>query len=115
MSYNGVDILVSTPERAFMEALYLSPTYYSLMDIYYVMEMLTTLRPKMIQQLLESCSSVKVKRPFLYMAEKANHQWFRALKISEIDLGDGKRSLSKGGVYDSKYRITIPVELKDYE
>lgn len=113
--YNEVDILVSTPERAFMEALYLSPTYYSLMDIYYVMEMLTTLRPKIVQQLLMSCSSVKVKRLFLYMAEKANHQWFRALKISEVDLGEGKRSLTKGGVYDSKYRITIPAELKDYE
>lgn len=115
MAYNGIDILVSKPERAFMEALYLSPTYYSIMDIYYVMEMLTTLRPKIVQQLLVSCSSVKVKRLFLYMAEKANHQWFRALKIPEIDMGDGKRSLSKGGVYDSKYRITIPIELKDYE
>lgn len=115
LAVNGIDILVSTPERAFLEALYLSPTYYSFMDIYYVMEMLTTLRPRMVQQLLECCSSVKVKRLFLYMAEKANQQWFRALQIAEIDLGEGKRSLSKGGVYDSKYKITIPVELKNYE
>lgn len=115
MEDNGVELLVSTPERAFMEALYLTPTYFSLLDIYYVMEMLTTLRPKLVQQLLESCSSVKVKRLFLYMAEKANHKWFRALDASKIDMGEGKRSLSKGGVYNIKYRITIPAELDSYE
>lgn len=115
MEVNGVQLLVSSPERAFMESLYLSPTYFSLMDIYYVMEMLTTLRPKMVQQLLENCSSVKVKRLFMYMAEKANHQWFRAIESSKIDFGKGVRSLSKGGVYNSKCKITIPAELDSYE
>lgn len=115
MNTGGVDLLVSSPERAFLECLYLAPKYYSVMDIYYVMEMLTTLRPKLLQQLLELCTSVKVKRLFLYMAEKANHQWFRALNVSDINMGEGKRAFAKNGVYDSKYLITIPKELHDYE
>ncbi|MFR9534110.1 MAG: type IV toxin-antitoxin system AbiEi family antitoxin domain-containing protein, partial [Rikenellaceae bacterium] len=77
--------------------------------------MLTTLRPKLLQQLLELCSSVKVKRLFLYMAEKSGHSWFRSLDLDKIDLGSGKRMIEKNGVYNSKYMITLPNELVDYE
>lgn len=115
MEVNGVEILISSPERGFMECLLLAPTYYSIMDIYYVMEMLTTLRPKLVQQLLERCTSVKVKRLFLYMAEKSKHQWFHRINLSTIELGEGKRSIVKSGVYDSKYKITVPKELENYE
>lgn len=115
MNIGGVDLLVSSPERAFLECLYLAPKYYSIMDIYYVMEMLTALRPELLQQLLEICTSVKVKRLFLYMAGKANYQWFRALSMSNVNMGEGKRAFTKNGVYDSKYLITIPKELHDYE
>lgn len=116
MTINGdIKLLVSSPERAFMECLHLSPNYYSLMDTYYVMETLSSLRPKLIESLLDRCSSVKVKRLFLFMAEKSNHPWFSLFNVSAIDLGKGKRSIVKGGVYDSKYKITIPYELKIYE
>ena len=32
--------------------------------------------------------------------------------LDKIDLGSGKRVIAKGGVYDKKYQITIPAELK---
>lgn len=112
---NGVELLISSPERAFMECLHLVPSNCSLMDIYYVMEMLTTLRPKLVQQLLEICTSIKVKRLFLYMAEKSNHQWFSLINLSNIDLGEGKRSIVKNGVYNNKFGITISKELDEYE
>jgi len=115
MEVNGVGLFVSSPERAFMECLHLVSTYYSMMDTYYVMEMLTTLRPKLVQQLLEVCTSVKVKRLFLYMAEKSKHPWFHAINLSKVDLGEGKRSIVKNGVYNNKYGITISKELDDYE
>ena len=79
-----------------MECLHLAPQYYDITDLYYVMEMLSILPPKNVQRLLEGCRSVKVKRLFLFMAEKARHAWF-----------------DKGGVYDKKYQITIPAELKN--
>ena len=111
----GHNLLMSGPERAFMECLHLAPSNYSLMDVYYIMEMLTTLRPKLVQQLLEECSSVKVKRLFMYMAEKSGHQWFKALNISKIDLGKGDRLITHGGKYVGKYGIIIPSELAEYE
>ncbi|MBO8428880.1 MAG: type IV toxin-antitoxin system AbiEi family antitoxin [Bacteroidetes bacterium] len=112
---DGYDLLISSPERAIMECLNMTPVQYSLMDTYYMMEMLTTLRPKLIQQLLEACSSVKVKRLFLYMSEKSGHQWFNALNTDTIDLGSGQRLLTPGGRYISRYQMTISQELADYE
>ena len=47
------------------------------------------------------------------MAEKALHAWFEALDLDRIDLGSGKRVITKGGVYDKKHQITIPAELKN--
>ena len=98
-----------------MECLHLYPEYFSLLDSYYVMEMMTTLRPALVQQLLEECSSIKVKRLFLYMAEKAGHNWFSALNLSKLDLGKGIRNISATGRYDNNYQIIIPTELADYE
>lgn len=76
------------------------------------MENLNSLRPDMVQLLLEQCTSVKVKRLFMYMAEKAGHAWFQYIKTDNIDYGDGKRSIVKNGVYIPKYQITVPKELE---
>lgn len=111
---DGHPLLVSSPERAILECLNRPYVTQTLMDTYYIMEMLTTLRPKLVQQLLEQCSSVKVKRLFLYMAEKANHPWFKAIDISQVDLGSGRRMISARGKYVSKYNITIPTEVYNY-
>ena len=115
MEYNGRQLTVAAPERAIMECLLLSPGQYNLMDTYYLMEMLTSLRFGLVQRLLENCTSVKVKRIFLYMAEKAGHRWFAKLDLSKISLGSGTRSYSKGGVKNAKYDIVIPKELAEYE
>jgi len=115
MMQGAFEILVSTPERAFMECLNLSPRQYNLMDLYYVMEQLTALRPGMVQALLELITSVKMKRLFLYMADKAGHNWFSDLNLQNVDTGSGKREIVPNGVYDNKYQIVIPEELKSYE
>ena len=112
-SYTGItsmlqgafEILTSTPERAFMECLNLVPKHYNLMDLYYIMEQLTALHPSMVQVVLEKNTSVKMKRLFLYMAEKAGHAWFSELDLTKIDTGSGKREIVANGVYDSKYKI----------
>lgn len=115
MDYQGQALTVSSPERAIMECILLSPSHYNLMDVYYLMEMLTSLRTSLVQQLLETCTSVKVKRMFLYMAEKARHRWFAKLDRSRISLGSGTRSYAKNGVKIAAYDIVIPKELADYE
>lgn len=98
-----------------MECLLLTPHQYSYMDLFYIMEQLTTLRPEVVQLLLETTKHYKLKRLFLYMAEKANHYWLEELDFTRIDLGTHKLQLVKSGVYISKYKMTIPKELKEYE
>ena len=115
VGHEGLTLQVSTPELAIMECLLFAPEYYNLMDVYYLMEMLTTLRAGMVTKLLEQCSSFKVKRLFLYMAEKSKHSWFKRLDLSNVTLGSGPRSLAKGGVKNAKYNLVIPQELADYE
>ncbi|MEI6087452.1 MAG: type IV toxin-antitoxin system AbiEi family antitoxin [Bacteroidota bacterium] len=111
----GFSIKVSNPARALMECLYLAPKFQELIECYELIEGLNDLNPSQVQLLLEKCKSVKVKRLFLYMADKAGHEWFTHLKLESIDLGTGKRSIVKNGVYDSKYMITLPKELKEYD
>lgn len=76
------------------------------------MEGLNNLRPASVQKLLEACNSIKVKRLFLYMADKANHDWVRYLNLDNVDLGSGKRSIVADGVYVAKYQITVPKALE---
>ncbi len=111
----GLNLLVSSPEQAFMECLFLAPTQYNYMDLYYVMEQLTSLRAEVVQGLLESTKNIRVKRMFLYMAEKAGHYWFDMLNIEKINIGTSKLQLAEKGIYISKYKITIPKELNEYE
>ena len=107
-------IKVSGVVRALMECLYLAPEKQELVECYEFMEGLNNLRPNQVQELLEKCDSVKVKRLFLYMAEKAGHSWFTHLNLDNVDLGNGKRSIVKNGAYVDKYQITIPKELKEH-
>ena len=106
---------ISSPELAFLECLLLAPRYYDYTDLYYIMEQLTTLRSEVVQRLLESCRNFSIKRMFLYMAEKAGHYWFEELNKEKIELGTSKIQLVPNGTYVSKYRITIPKALGDYE
>lgn len=114
LEFKSFSIKVSGAPRALMECLYLSPKKQNLLECYQFMEGLNNLRPDQVQNLLERCGSVKVKRLFLYMAEKAGHSWLEYLNLDKIDLGSGKRSIVDNGVYDRKYQITIPKVSEEY-
>lgn len=105
------NLKISDPERAIMECLYLAPKNQSLVETYEILEGLVNLRPKLVQRLLEECRSIKVKRLFLYMAEKAGHKWLQFVDSSKIELGAGDRSIVPEGVYVAKHRISVPKEL----
>ena len=91
-----------------MEMLYLVPGKVGFEDASLEMENLATLRPELVQSLLEKCSSIKVKRLFMYMAEKHGHSWLSDLNVSKIDTGKGKRMIVPKGRFDRKYMITVP-------
>ena len=106
-------INVSTPERAILECLLLAPQKMDLVECYHILEGLVNLKPKLLNELLVSCDSVKVRRLFLYLAHKTNHQWVHYLEPEKIDLGKGNRMLEERGVYIPKYLLSVPKELAD--
>lgn len=108
-------VKISSSARAILECLYLTPKHQDFFECYELMEGMNNLRPKSVQELLENCSSIKVKRLFLYLAEKMNHPWLEFVDLSKVSLGSGNRSLVKNGVYIEKYKITVPKEFEKNE
>lgn len=101
-------IRISSPERAAMEMLYHVPIKQGFDEAMKIMESLLSLRPELVQQLLESCASIKVKRLFLYMAQAAKLPFASKLNLKKVNLGKGDRTIIKGGRLDPQYRITVP-------
>jgi hypothetical protein len=99
--------------RALMECLYLAPRDFDLVEAYEIAQGLGTLRPDTVQELLIACRSVKVTRLFLYLAEKAGHNWLKYLDLPSIDLGRGNRTVEAGGTYIPKYKLVVPRELAE--
>ena len=112
-SFGDFSIEISSPERAVLEYLDGFPTDASFEQGRELIEGLATPRPEVLQYLLETCTSVKVKRMFLYLADQAKHPWRTKLKDKRIKLGSGKRSLVTDGKFVSKYLITVPAEPAD--
>jgi hypothetical protein len=112
---NNFTVKISSPARAMLECLYLAPKHQEFFECYELMEGMNDLRPKSVQELLENCSSIKVKRLFLYLADKFKHPWLDFVDLSNVDLGSGTRSLVKNGVYIDKYKITVPKEFEKNE
>lgn len=104
-------LTLSSPERAILELLDELPEHESFHQADMLMEGLTTLSPRRLQKLLEDCRSVKVKRLFLFFAERHHHAWLKRLDKKSIDLGEGKRMLVKGGKLNKTYQITVPGDL----
>lgn len=103
-------VRIAAPERAAMEMLHLVPQKVGFDEAQMIMENLLALRTDVVQWLLETCRSVKVKRLFLYMAGKMEHPWLSKLDLSKVDLGKGKRMIVLHGRFDAKYRITVPID-----
>jgi hypothetical protein len=115
VAFKTFSIKVSNAPRALMECLYLAPDHQDLVECYELMEGLNNLRPDQVQTLLEACTSVKVKRLFMVLAEKAGHGWVSYLDLSKVDFGSGKRSVVSNGSYNAKYQITLPRELGEHD
>ena len=104
----GYALSIARPERAIIECLRLVPSYLSPQEAAELMDNLPGLVPGILQQLLESSTSVKVNRLFLYLAERAGHAWFKHLQPQQINQGKGVRALVKGGKYVRKYNLMVP-------
>jgi hypothetical protein len=104
-------LTVSTPERAILELLDELPRRETFHQADMLMEGLATLSPGRLQELLDDCRSVKVKRLFFYFADRHRHTWLKRIDKNAVSLGQGKRELVKGGKLDKTYQITVPEEM----
>ncbi len=104
-------LTLSTPERAVLELLDEVPKRETFHQADMLMEGLRTLSPHRLQNLLVDCRSIKVKRLFLWFAERHGFRWLNQIDRDSIDLGSGKRMLAKGGKLDPTYLITVPEDL----
>jgi hypothetical protein len=104
-------LLVAVPERAWLELLAGVPhrTTFDMADA--IGDGLRTLRPALMQRLLETVNSVKVRRLALWFADRHAQPWRERLQPDRIDLGTGNRTLVPKGRLDPTYRITYPRSL----
>ena len=104
-------MVVSSPERAYLELLDELPKNDTFHTADVMMEGLVNISPSRMQALLEATKSIKVKRLFFFFADRHQHQWLARINRNRVDLGAGKRVLVKSGKLDPVYKITVPLEL----
>ena len=101
-----VKLEVATPEQAAFKIMYFVKRQ-SHEEASQVMESLTSLRPQIAQQLLEYCTSVKIKRLFMNAAERSNHAWLKPFDAYKVDLGSRRRTMHAEGSLDSKHDLVV--------
>ena len=107
LNVDGVELATASLERAAFEMMYLVPMRQSYEEAVQIMETLTTLRPQVVQQLLESCTSVKTKRLFMHVAEQLELPCLPHLDVSDVNFGSGRRSIHSGGTLERKYDLVL--------
>lgn len=100
---------VSAPERALLEVLSeVDETPASFIHVAELFEGLSTARPSVVTALLRACKHCKAKRLFLFFGAHYQHGWFKKVDDAGIDLGKGKRVITRGGKFDKRFQITVP-------
>jgi hypothetical protein len=99
----------SAPERAILELLSeVDETHFSFTFAAEMFEGLTTLRPAVVNDLLQCCVHNKAKRLFMLLASHYNYPWLKRVDVDAVDLGRGKRLVTRGGKLNKRYQITVP-------
>lgn len=104
-------LLYSCPEKAILELLSEVPKTISFEHADQLMQGMSNLSPRKLNELLSACGNVKVKRLFLWLAGRHQHAWFKHLTPNLYDLGTGKRLIAKDGRLEPTLQITVPKEM----
>ena len=103
----GFPIKIASRELAALELIEAFDLSHGLEEVANYLESLRSLRASYVQNLLENCNSVKVKRVFLYLVEKLELPFGKKLNFRKISLGSGKRVIVQDGEFNKKYQITV--------
>jgi hypothetical protein len=104
-------VAYSCPEKAILEVLTDVPSAVSFEHADALMQTLAHLSPRKVDALLRTCRNIRVKRLFLWLAERNGHAWFYRLDPASYDLGNGKRMIAEHGRLHPKWAITIPKDM----
>jgi hypothetical protein len=104
-------LFYSCPEKAILELLTTVPQHTSFEHADQIMQGLSNLSPRKLDVLLKACCSIKIKRLFLWLANRQQHAWFKYLTPEQYDLGTGKRLIAQNGKLEPTWQITIPKEM----
>jgi len=109
--FGGWDWLIkyAQPELAILEFISTAKTETDLSVIDPVFENLATLSPSRMQLALEFTKHVKTKRLFGWFCDRHSHVWSKKIEWQNVHTGKGKISFIKGGKFNKKWRITVPV------
>jgi hypothetical protein len=108
---NRPSLIVASTELALLQVLAQVPNTVTVDHANLLMQSMTSLSPERLQQLLEQCQNVKVRRLFFFLADRHNWPWVKKLNRAAISLGIGNRVIEKGGRLDKQYMITVPRDL----
>ncbi len=106
-----ITVRISDDVRAMFEFLSLVPKEHSIEEGKDLMSGLTSIHPVRVNVLLKACTSIKVKRLFLLLAEECGHSWMKRVVVEGLDLGTGPRNLTPGGKLHKKYKVTVPASI----
>ena len=100
-------------ELSILETLYLCPSRISSCECYELMEFIGLIREKVMQELLENCNSIKVKRLFISFASIQKKHWLKYLDLSKINLGLGVRQIDKDGELYKEYNLILDKQIRN--
>lgn len=112
--FQGLDLSISSPERAALEVIYLLGKHHTLEEIFLLSENFVNFRPKVMQDLLEKCNSKKVKRTAMMLGKHHQAKWFNRLDLNKIELGNGIIQLEGGGHYIKDFNLSIPKKIASH-
>ncbi len=101
------DFLIATAELAILEQIELINRGESFMETAELFEVLDSLNPGTINELLKE-ASIKARRIFLFLSDFYNHPWKRKLAPELIAHGNSVITIEKGGRYLKNYHMVIP-------
>jgi hypothetical protein len=107
---DGFIIEASSMERASFELVYEIKDSESFNWVAEQFQGLVNLRPQLMQQYLEACISIRVKRLVLLLGTYYDQVWAQRANRSRINLGSGKRQVVKNGWLHPEFQITVPRE-----
>lgn len=105
----GMTFMVSSPVRAMIEFLDdIDATALEYEHAKNLMENLSFETSDDVEAHLVDCTSIKVRRLFLHLADETGVSWFQKLNLERIDIGRGNRVWFPSGKVAYPYKITVP-------